>query len=75
MTKNSLALQPHGITMLAQQPNELLGFDTLRRVIVSRRKKAYCAKHPKEGRCNAESITVANTYMRTVTDSRKKSVK
>ena len=31
------------------------------------RKKAYCAKHPKEGRCNAESITVANTYMRTVT--------
>ena len=34
---------------------------------VSQRKKAYCAKHPKEGRCNAESITVANTYMRTVT--------
>ena len=34
---------------------------------MSQRKKAYCAKHPKEGRCNAESITVANTYMRTVT--------
>ena len=34
---------------------------------LSQRKKAYCAKHPKEGRCNAESITVANTYIRTVT--------
>ena len=34
---------------------------------MSRRKKAYCAGHPKEGPCNAESITVANTYMRTVT--------
>ena len=33
------------------------------------RKKAYCAKHPKEGSCNGESITVANTYMRTVTQT------
>ena len=37
------------------------------RAQVSQRKKAYYAKHPKEGRCNAESITVANTYMRTAT--------
>ena len=35
---------------------------------MSRHKKAYCARHPKEGRCNAESITVANIYMRTVTN-------
>ena len=40
-------------------------------LVLSQRKKAYCAKHPKEGRCNAESITVANTYIRTVTGTLK----
>ena len=30
-------------------------------------RKPIALKHPKEGHCNAESITVANTYMRTVT--------
>ena len=60
------------VTKYMSQRNPLgLSYVNLSAVDMSQSKKAYCAKHPKEGRCNAESITVANTYMRTVTRQRR----
>ena len=59
--------------VLDEEPDKRLRPPMAVIIFLSRSKKAYCAVTPtKEGRCNAESITVAYTYIRTVTASSEK---